>query len=102
MTKAMKAIVQAGVRLLDIRTQNFLVIPETRFVVAVDFAMADFGYKLEENRAYEVKEVCKQFIREYGEFEDPVQDWIFANLPEDVRVFSHRRAYRSSNGLQRY
>lgn len=102
MVKAMKAIAQAGVRLLDIRTQNFLVILETLSVVAIDFAVVDFGYDSDKDRLSEVHEVCKHFILEFDEYEDPVQDWIFENLPEDERVFGDRRIYRSQKGYLRY
>lgn len=103
MVKAMKAIAEAGVRLLDIQTQNFLVIRETVLsVVAIDFAGVDFGYDSDKDRLSEVHEVCKRFIFEFNEYEDAVQDWIFENLPEDERVFGDRRIYRSQKGYLRY
>lgn len=102
MVKAMKAIAEAGVRLLDIQTQNFLVIHETLSVVAIDFAGVDFGYDSDEDRLSEVHEVCKRFILEFNEYEDAVQDWVFENLPEDERVFGGRRIYRSQKGYLRY
>lgn len=91
MTSVMKAIVEADVKLGDVRAQNFIVIRGTSLVVAVDFADAYYGYRDDKNRRMAVNIVGQAFFDSFHAYKDLVFEWVNENMPEDVRGYYRRQ-----------
>lgn len=91
MTSVMKAIVEADVRLGDVRAQNFIVIRGTSLVVAVDFADAYYGYRNDRNRRMGVNIVGQAFLDSFRAYKEVVFEWVNKNMPEDVRGYYRKQ-----------
>lgn len=87
MTNVMKVIVEADVKLGDVRAQNFIVIRGTSLVVAVNFADAYYGYRHDKDRRWGVNAVGQAFLDSLRAYKDLVFDWVNKNMPEDVRAY---------------
>lgn len=78
----------ADVRLLDKRTQNFVFCRKSERVVGIDFARVGFGYGGDDDKQIEFNDVAGKFLDRFGPYMAPVHDRVETYMLEGERGFA--------------
>lgn len=72
---------------MDKKADNFIVMPDSNFVVGIDFAITEFSMYSEERIAGMLL-ACQNLLDCFGDYQDAVQSWVDEHLDPEFRGYT--------------